>query len=120
MVTLDEMKQYLRVDFDDDDSLITDLIIGAVKLCKDICRVDTEEELAEVENAKPGMGIDVMAPEKGLMNLKKNGVIDPAKVTKEAVKNATSIAATAITMGALICEIPEPPKPATPDMGGMY
>lgn len=52
MVTLDEMKQYLRVDFDDDDSLITDLIIGAVKLCKDICRVDTEEELAEVENAK--------------------------------------------------------------------
>ena len=52
MVTLDEMKQYLRVDFDDDDSLITDLIIGATRLCMDICRVDTEEELAEVENAK--------------------------------------------------------------------
>ena len=75
--------------------------------------------LAEVENAKDGFGINVMTPERGLIELKKAGVIDPAKVTKEAVKNATSIAATAITMGALICEIPEE-KPATPDMTGMY
>lgn len=75
--------------------------------------------LAEVEKAKPGYGINVMAPEKGLVDLKKAGVIDPAKVAKEAVKNSTSIAATAITMGALICEIPED-KPAMPDAGGMY
>ena len=75
--------------------------------------------LAEVESAKPGLGINVMKPADGLVDLKKVGVIDPAKVTKEAVKNATSIAATAITMGALICEIPEE-KPAAPDMGGMY
>ena len=75
--------------------------------------------LAEVEAAKVGMGINVMSPENGLVDLKKAGVIDPAKVAKEAVKNATSIAATAITMGALICEIPEE-KPAAPDMGGMY
>ena len=75
--------------------------------------------LAEVEKSgKVGFGINVMAPEEGLVDLKKTGVIDPAKVTKEAVKNATSIAATAITMGALICEIPEE-KPAVPDMGGM-
>ena len=76
--------------------------------------------LAEVEKSgKAGYGVDVMAPEKGLIDMKKAGVIDPAKVTKEAVKNATSIAATAITMGALICEIPEE-KPAAPDMSGMY
>ncbi len=76
--------------------------------------------LAEAENSKKtGFGINVMAPEKGLVDMKKVGVIDPAKVTKEAVKNATSIASTAITMGALICEIPEE-KPAAPDMGGMY
>jgi len=75
--------------------------------------------LAKVETAKPGMGVNVMSPEKGLVDLKKAGVIDPAKVTKEAVKNAVSIAATAITMGALICEIPEE-KPATPDMGMGY
>lgn len=77
--------------------------------------------LAEVEAAKSGMGVNVMKPTDGLVDLKKAGVIDPAKVTKEAVKNATSIAATAITMGALISEIPEEkPAAAAPDMGGMY
>lgn len=75
--------------------------------------------LAEVEKAKAGRGINVMAHEQGLIDLKKSGIIDPAKVTKEAVKNAVSIAATTITMGALIVDIPEP-KPATPDMSGMY
>lgn len=78
--------------------------------------------LAEVEkNSKVGFGVNVMKPEKGLIDLKKAGVIDPAKVTKEAVLNATSIAATAITMGALIVDIPEE-KPAMGggDMGGMY
>ena len=76
--------------------------------------------LAEVEKAKPGYGINVMAPEQGLIDLKKAGVIDPAKVTKEAVQSATSIAATAITMGALIVDVPEKAAPASPDMGGMY
>ncbi len=76
--------------------------------------------LYEVEKStKTGYGINVMTPEKGLVDMKKAGVIDPAKVAKEAVKNATSIAATAITMGALICEIPED-KPTQSDMGGMY
>ncbi|MBR2543633.1 chaperonin GroEL [Candidatus Saccharibacteria bacterium] len=75
--------------------------------------------LSEVEKSgKVGFGFNVMNPEKGLVDLKKAGVIDPAKVTKEAVKSATSIAATAITMGALICEIPEE-KPISPDMGMM-
>lgn len=78
--------------------------------------------LAEVEKAKPGYGINVMTPEKGLVDMKKSGVIDPARVTKEAVKNAVSIAATAITMGALIVEIPEkePESPAAGSMGSMY
>ena len=52
MVTLEEMKQYLRVDFDDDDSLIEGLIAGAVKLCADICRLDDAEGLAEIENSR--------------------------------------------------------------------
>ena len=78
--------------------------------------------LAEVEKAKPGQGINVMQPEAGLVDMKKAGVIDPARVTREAVQNAISIAATTITMGALICEIPEkePEVPAGGPMGGMY
>lgn len=78
--------------------------------------------LAAVENAKPGQGINVMEPEKGLQDLKKAGVIDPARVTREAVQNAISIAATAITMGALIVEIPEKEdqSASAASMGGMY
>ena len=79
--------------------------------------------LAAVENAKPGQGINVMEPEKGLQDLKKAGVIDPARVTREAVQNAISIAATAITMGALIVELPEKADnsaAAGSGMGGMY
>ena len=82
--------------------------------------LNSQALMAEVEKAEAGFGVDVMNPEKGLIDLKKAGVIDPAKVTKEAVKNAVSIAATAITMGALIVNVPEKETPA-PDMnGGMY
>ena len=73
--------------------------------------------LAQVEAGKPGFGVNVMAPEEGLVDVKKAGVIDPVKVTKEAVQNAVSIASTAATMGALVVEIPEKEEPAAP--GGM-
>lgn len=74
--------------------------------------------LAQVEAGKPGFGVNVMTPEKGLVDVKKTGVIDPVKVTKEAVQNAVSIASTAATMGALVVEIPEKEEPAMPG-GGM-
>jgi chaperonin GroEL len=49
------------------------------------------------------------------------GVIDPAKVTKSALRNAASVAAMMLTTEAIITEIPEPkaPAPAGPGMGGM-
>lgn len=82
--------------------------------------LNSQALLAEVEKAKPGQGINVMEPEKGLVDLKKAGVIDPARVTREAVQNAISIAATACTSGALIVDLPEKEAPTSPDMGGMY
>jgi chaperonin GroEL len=75
--------------------------------------------LAQVQAAKPGQGIDVNAPEK-LVDLKTAGVVDPAAVTRQAVQNAVSIAATAMTMGALVVDVPEPEAPAPGGMpGGM-
>ena len=78
--------------------------------------------LAQVEAAKDGQGINVMTPEKGLVDLKKAGVVDPARVTREAVQNAVSIAATTITMGALIVELPNKDEAAAAASmgGGMY
>ncbi|MBR6097250.1 chaperonin GroEL [Candidatus Saccharibacteria bacterium] len=76
--------------------------------------------LDKVENAEEGQGINVMDPNKGLVDMKKAGIIDPARVTREAVQNAVSIAATAITMGALIVDLPEKDNDANASMGGMY
>jgi chaperonin GroEL len=83
--------------------------------------LNSQALLAQVESARAGQGINVSAPEKGLLDLKSAGIIDPARVTKEAVQNAVSIAATAITMGALIVDLPEKESPTPPpSMGGMY
>ena len=81
--------------------------------------LNSEALLAQVEGGKPGFGINVMTPEKGLIDVKKAGVIDPTRVTKEAVQNAVSIASTAATMGALVVEIPEKEAPMPPMGGGM-
>lgn len=74
--------------------------------------------LAQVQGAKAGQGVDVNHPESGLQDMKSVGVVDPARVTKEAIMNAASIAGTAMTMGALVVDIPEK-APAAPAGGGM-
>lgn len=79
--------------------------------------LNADEWLPLVKAAKPGHGIDVNSPKK-LVDLKSAGVIDPARVTKEAIQSSTSIAGTSMTMGALVVEIPEAEAPA-PAGGGM-
>ena len=50
------------------------------------------------------------------------GIIDPTKVTRSALQNAASVAATVLTTESLVADIPEknPAPAAAPDMGGMY
>ena len=81
--------------------------------------LNSDALLAQVEAAKPGQGINVMEADKGLVDVKKAGVIDPARVTKEAVQNSVSIASTAATMGALVVDIPEKNDQAGAMPGGM-
>ena len=52
IVTVDEMKTYLRVDTSDDDTLLVDIITAAQKQCMDVVRIDDEEEFAKVANAR--------------------------------------------------------------------
>lgn len=81
--------------------------------------LNADEWLPQVKNGKPGFGVNVNDPSK-LVDLKAAGVVDPARVTKEALLNAVSIAGTSITMGALVVEVPEKKEAAgAPDMGGM-
>ncbi|MEJ2261857.1 MAG: chaperonin GroEL [Anaerolineales bacterium] len=50
------------------------------------------------------------------VDMVKDGVIDPAKVTRGALENAASIAAMILTTEALITDVPEKEKPAAPPM----
>lgn len=80
--------------------------------------LNADEWLPQVRAAKPGQGVNVNDPVK-LVDLKAAGVVDPARVTKEALQNAVSIAGTSMTMGALVVEVPEPKSGPAPDMSGM-
>ncbi len=51
-MTLEEMKNYLRVDDDDDDGLIATIIASAERMCMDILRTDSEEERHRSQNGK--------------------------------------------------------------------
>lgn len=79
-----------------------------------------DEWLPLVKKAKLGQGLDVNKPTK-LVDLKANGVVDPARVTREAVISAVSVAGTGMTMGALVVEVPkdEAAAPAGGMGGGM-
>jgi chaperonin GroEL len=78
--------------------------------------LNPDEKLPLVIAAKGGQGFDVNDAAK-LVDLGTKGIVDPAKVTREAVQNAVSIAGTAMTMGALIVDIPE--EKSAPAPGGM-
>jgi len=71
--------------------------------------LNPDEWLPQVKSGKPGFGVNVNEPGK-LVDLKAVGVIDPTRVTKEALQNAVSIAGTSMTMGALVVDVPEPEK----------
>ena len=74
----------------------------------------------KVRNAKPGFGYDVLSEK--LVDMIAVGIVDPAKVTRSALQNAASVAATLLTTEAVVADIPEP-EPAAPaggGMGGMY
>ncbi len=70
---------------------------------------------------KLGYGYDAAKDEYGMMFEK--GIIDPTKVTRSALQNASSVASMVLTTESLVTDIPkpEPAMPAgDPGMGGMY
>ena len=80
--------------------------------------------VAQVKDGKGDEGFN--AATEVFEDLVKAGVIDPAKVVRNALQNASSIASLLLTTEALICDIPEEKKEAGGGgmpgggMGGMY
>ncbi len=83
--------------------------------------IDGSVVLEKVKTAgQVGYGFDAYKEE--YCDMIANGIVDPTKVTRSALENAASVAATLLTTEALVADKPEPPAPAAPapDMGGMY
>lgn len=75
----------------------------------------------KVRAEKPGFGFDALKEE--YVNMVENGILDPAKVTRSALQNATSVASTLLTTESVVANIKEdaPAMPAggAPGMGMM-
>jgi chaperonin GroEL len=69
---------------------------------------------SQKEKKNKKVGYNVIS--ENYLDMVKDGVIDPAKVTRGALENAASIAAMILTTEALVTEIPEKEKPAPPPM----
>ena len=72
----------------------------------------------KVRESEPGVGFDAL--NENYVNMIEAGIIDPVKVTRSALQNATSIASTLLTTESVVADIKEdaPAMPAMPN-GGM-
>ena len=68
----------------------------------------------KVRESEPGIGFDAYKEE--YVDMVENGILDPAKVTRSALQNATSVASTLLTTESVVSTIKEP-QPAAPAGG---
>ena len=72
----------------------------------------------KVAEGEVGLGFDVLTED--YVNMIESGIIDPTKVTRSALQNATSVASTLLTTESVVADIKEDnPMPAMPAGGGM-
>jgi chaperonin GroEL len=125
-VTLVNLAQTITVDGNDSHAagatVLKNSLVQPFRQLMSNAGINADEKLPQVLASKQtGQGFNVNNAAK-LVDMKKDGVVDPTRVIKEAVQNAVSIAGTSMTMGALVVDIPA--KEAVggggaPDMGGM-
>lgn len=120
-VTLVNLSDAIKVSGSDSEAAGVQLLKNALqqpfRILLTNSGLNADEWLPQVKAAKPGQGVNVNSPTK-LVDMKAAGVVDPARVTKEAVQNAVSIAGTSMTMGALVVDVPEKEAPAPMGGGG--
>jgi chaperonin GroEL len=66
----------------------------------------------KVRESEVGTGFDALNEK--YVNMVENGILDPAKVTRSALQNATSVASTLLTTEAVVSTIKEPAPAAAP------
>ena len=70
-----------------------------------------------VREAEPGVGFDAL--NENYVNMIEAGIIDPVKVTRSALQNATSVASTLLTTESVVADIKEEAPAMPPMQGGM-
>ena len=71
----------------------------------------------KVRESEPGFGFDAL--KEAYVNMVEAGIIDPAKVTRSALQNATSVASTLLTTESVVAEIKSDMPPMGMPQGGM-
>jgi|TARA_B100001105_G_scaffold196698_1_gene160535 chaperonin GroEL len=114
-----------KVKVDDEEAVGVDIVRRALESpLRQICSnagVESSIVAQAVREGKGDYGYDARTGE--YVNMFKAGIIDPTKVARVAVQNATSIAGMVLTTEAAVTEIPEKEAPSMPPMdpgmGGM-
>lgn len=115
--------QKVKLKLEGDEAIGYDIIKRAIKAplaqIATNAGYDAGVVVNEVEkNSKDGFGFNATTGE--YVDMFKEGIIDPLKVTRVALQNAVSVSSLLLTTEATINEIKEDkPTPAMPDMGGM-
>ncbi|PWV52294.1 MULTISPECIES: chaperonin GroEL [Nocardiopsis] len=114
-----------KLDLDGDEAIGADIVRRAIAEPLKMIAVNAGLEggvvADKVKNLEPGFGLNAATGE--YTDLFKDGVIDPTKVTRSALQNASSIAGLFLTTEAVIADKPEkasaPAGDPTGGMGGM-
>ncbi len=91
---------------------------------KQICAnagIDGGVVINNIKSANKGASYGYDALKDEYVDMIKAGILDPTKVTRSAVQNASSVVSTLLTTEVLVTDIPEPAAPVAPQMNGeMY
>lgn len=124
MNTIPAVEKYIDT-VDGDEKTGAQIVLGALEApLRQIASNAGLEGSVIVENIKkankPGYGYNALTEE--YTDMLEAGIVDPAKVTRSAIQNASSVAAMVLTTESLVADIKEenPVPMAQPDMGGMY
>lgn len=115
----------LAADMDGDERTGANIILKAlespIRTIAENAGLEGSVIIDKVRAGQPGLGFNALTEE--YVNMVENGILDPAKVTRSALQNATSVASTLLTTESVVANIKEdvPPMPAggAPGMGMM-
>jgi len=100
---------------------VLDSLYAPLRQIADNAGYDADEIEEQMKASKGNVGFDAATGK--WVDMLEEGIVDPTKVTRTAVLNASSISALFVTTEAAVTEIKEekPAAPAmNPEMGGMY